>query len=253
MSENRLREHYERKYSHERTISSIEPIQTVEIPTTRFEAVAKFFPEHFMSGDILEIGAGNGSVAKTLLMSEMKITNYTLSDMSLSRVQGLQRNLMDSRVLILELDAEDIPESEHCKYDAVIMVALIEHLIDPLRAMRNIRRLLKPKGFVYIDTPNIAKYTRRLKLLVGKFPSTASLNEGLTTYSGEPSDLYDEGHLHYFTYRSLSLMLTTRCGFSRIHKLAYPSGQMPLGKFVHNSVATMWPELFSELAIIAFA
>jgi hypothetical protein len=49
--------------------------------------------------------------------------------------------LKDSRVSVLEMDAEDIPESEYGKFDAVIMIALIEHL-----------QLLKPNGFVYIDT-----------------------------------------------------------------------------------------------------
>jgi SAM-dependent methyltransferase len=151
------------------------------------------------------------------------------------------------------MDVEDIPECMQGNYDAVIMVALIEHLIDPLRAMQRIRQFLKPGGFVYIDTPNIAKYTQRVKLLLGKFPSTASMNEGLTTYEGAQCDLYDEGHLHYFTYRSLSLMLTERCGFSEVVKLGYPAGRKPLGKYIHNVLATIWPELFSELAIIAYA
>jgi hypothetical protein len=78
------------------------------------------------------------------------------------------------------------------------------------------------------------------------------MNEGLTTYSGEPADLYDEGHLHYFTYRSLSLMLTERCGFSTTTKIAYPAGRLPLGKHIHNSLATARPEFFSELVLIAF-
>jgi hypothetical protein len=78
------------------------------------------------------------------------------------------------------------------------------------------------------------------------------MNEGLTTFSGEPADLYDEGHLHYFTYRSLSLMLTQRCGFSKVIKLGYPGGRRPLGKHLHNKLATFWPELFSELALVAY-
>jgi SAM-dependent methyltransferase len=151
------------------------------------------------------------------------------------------------------IDAENVPDSQARKYDAVIMVALIEHLIDPMGAMTRIRKALKPGGFVYIDTPNIVRYTQRLKLLAGKFPSTASRNEGLTTYYGEPADLYDEGHLHYFTYRSLSLMLTERCNFSKIVKLGYPGGKIVLGKHIHGLLATVWPELFSELAIVAYA
>jgi len=253
MSKEILKEHYERKYDQESSASSIELIGAVQIPTSRFEAAVKFIPRHLKGGKILEIGAGNGNVAKTLLSSNTNIVSYTLSDLSQSRVEGIRRNLSDSRVSILEMDAEDIPSSEYCKFDAVIMIALIEHLIDPLRAMRQVRQLLRPDGFVYIDTPNIAKYTRRVNLLLGRFPSTASMNEGLTTYSGEPADLYDEGHLHYFTYRSLSLMLTERCGFSTVIKHAYPAGSMPLGNKTHNLLANMWPELFSELAIIACA
>ena len=129
-----LKEHYERKYSHESGSSSIELVKNVAIPSSRFEAVVKFFPKYFKGQNVLEIGAGNGNVAKTLLASDMKIANYTLGDISLPRVKGLQRNLNDSRVSVLEMDAENIPKSEIGKYDAVIMVALIEHLIDPLRA-----------------------------------------------------------------------------------------------------------------------
>ena len=253
MSKERLKEHYDHKYSHESMGKSIEPITTTKMPTSRFEAVVKFFPQYFRDGDVLEIGAGNGNVAKTLLASDMKISNYILSDMSAVRVEGIRRNLDDIRVKTMEIDAEEISRSRLDSYDAVIMIALIEHLVDPLRAMQEIRKIIKPGGFIYIDTPNIAKYTRRIKLLFGRFPSTASMNEGLTTFSGEPADLYDEGHLHYFTYRSLSLMLTERCGFSRVIKLGYPDGRIPFGKYVHNRLATIWPELFSELAIIAYA
>ncbi len=247
-----LQDHYERKYAHEVDASAIESISHVTSPVTRYEAVVKFFPRYFKGGAILEIGAGSGSVAKTLLESDLAVSSYTLSDISLPRIEGLKKNLHDDRVSILKLDAEHIPESEYGRYDAVMMIALIEHLLDPLRAMQHIRKLLKPGGFVYIDTPNIAKYSRRLKLLMGRFPSTASKNEGLATYAGQPVDLYDEGHLHYFTYRSLSRMLTERCGFSRIFKHGYPTGWMPLGPQIHNLLADALPELFSELVVVAY-
>jgi SAM-dependent methyltransferase len=253
MSNQTLKEHYERKYAHEQNAHSIESIEQVKIPTDRLQAAVKFLPKFFHGGDVLEIGAGTGSVAKACLNSDMPIDSYTLGDISLPRVEGIRKNLSDSRLLALELDAEEIPTSEHGKYDAVIMIALVEHLVDPIRAMTQVRKLLKPQGFVYLDTPNIAKYTQRLKLLRGRFPSTGSTNEGLLTFGGQPTDLHDEGHLHYFTYRSLSLMLTQRCGFSEVRKLAYPGGRIPLGKKVHNSLAKKWPEMFSELALVAMA
>jgi len=253
MAKDLVKSFYEKKYSIEESGISIELVNKTDFPTTRFEAALKFIPLHFTGGSILELGAGNGIVANALLNTNIEINSYTLGDLSLSRVFGLKRNLSDSRVKILEIDAEHISDEVSEKYDLIIMIALIEHLIDPLRAMQNIRKLLKPNGFVYLDTPNVAHYSRRAKLLLGKFPSTASKNEGLTTYNGKPVDLHDEGHLHYFTYRSLSLMLTERCGFSKITKLYYPCGSMPLGKHMHSHLAKIKPELFSEIAILAMA
>jgi len=46
-----------------------------------------------------------------------------------------------------------------------------EHLVDPPGAMRQIRTLLAPGGFVYIETPNIAKWTRHMRLTIGGSPS----------------------------------------------------------------------------------
>ena len=135
--------------------------------------------------------------------------------------------------------------------DAAHHEDLLEHLADPMGALVRIRRLLRPGGFLYLDTPNIAKYTRRLKLLFGRFPSTASRDEGLTTYDGQPVDLHDEGHLHYFTYRSLSRLLVERCGFSSVEKLPYFTGGRLLGARGDHALACAWPQLFAELCVVA--
>lgn len=247
-----LKSHYERKYMNENNHTEISNIALTRMPITRFEAAVKYFPRYFKGGSILELGAGNGNVAKTLLTQDIGINKYVLGDISLPRVQGIMQNLADPRIETLLLNAEDIPAATGQTYDAIIMIALIEHLIDPLGAMRHIGALLNPSGFVYIDTPNIAKYTRRIQLLLGRFPSTASTNEGLKTYEGNPVDLYDEGHLHYFTYRGLSHMLTNYCGFSRAEKISYPCGKLLLGKTLETLAAKVWPEAFSECAIVAF-
>ena len=134
-----------------------------------------------------------------------------------------------------------------------MLLALIEHLFDPLRAMQRVRRWLRPGGFAFVDTPNIAKWTRRAKLLCGRFPATASQSEGLVTYEGGPTDLYDEGHLHYFTFASLTRMLTQRCGFSRVERVSYASAPHLLGRRGSYALACLAPTLFSEIALVAYA
>jgi hypothetical protein len=54
--------------------------------------------------------------------------------------------------------------------------------------------------------------------------------------------LHDQGHLHYFTYRSLARVCLERAGFSRV--VSYGMGGIP---------GRVWPELFSsEIFILAY-
>jgi hypothetical protein len=85
------------------------------------------------------------------------------------------------------------------------------------------------------------------------YGNTPAYDEGLTTYDGRPVDLHDEGHLHYFTYRSLTRMLVERCGFSRVEKAPYPRSPALLGRRADYALACLRPELFSEFCLVAYA
>lgn len=240
MADEGLQRHYEQKYAHE-VHGSEKTVGLNRRPSNRYEAAVATMHRTFRGGDILEVGGGDGIVARSLLKTGLAFDRYTLTDLSEARSTGAARSLADPRFDAFSLDVEkstDVLDGR--RYDAILMIALIEHLIDPIRAMTRIRSLLKPNGFVYIDTPNIAKYTRRIKLLAGYFPSTASTDEGLRTYGGQSVDLYDEGHLHYWTFRSMRGMLTHYCGFSDVEPAAYG-----------HPLSGIWPQMFSDLAIVA--
>jgi SAM-dependent methyltransferase len=245
--------HYDEKYAAESADVDQAVLVPSETPCNRYEACLKALPARFRGGSVLEIGAGSGLLARSLIAAGLAFESYSVSELSEARLAGLRKRMSDPRVQVLQLDVEDPPDDLAARYDAVIMIALIEHLFDPLRAMRAVRRMLRPGGFVFVDTPNAAKYTRRLKLLFGRFPSTASRDEGLTTYDGRPVDLHDEGHLHYFTYRSLTRMLVERCGFSRVEKVPYPTSPALLGRRADYALACLRPEVFSELCLVAYA
>jgi SAM-dependent methyltransferase len=249
----RLLNHYNHKYSAELTARLPKPLPiAAPRPRNRFAAAVVTLARHLPKGaDVLELGAGDGLVAESLRAGGVPFASYTIGDISAPRLAGLRRNLSDPRFRFTDASAEHPSRSLTGPFDAAIMVALIEHLIDPIGAMADLRTLLKPGGFVYIDTPNIAKWTRRMKLAWGSFPSTASTNEGLTTYDGEPVDLHDEGHLHYFTPRSLSLMLTQRCGYAAVEFHPYFESPGFLGSRLGTILAYLRPSLFSEIACVA--
>jgi len=190
-------------------------------------------------------------IARSLAAADVPFEDYTATEYSEARLDGLRRSLTDPRVRVAKLDLEAPPGEHAGRYDAVILLALVEHLVDPIAGLRHVREMLRPGGFAFIDTPNIAKYTRRLKLLFGRFPATASQDEGLATYAGGPVDLHDEGHLHYFTYRSLSRLLVERCGFSRITPAPYVTPPHLLGRRIDGALARWRPQLFAELCLVA--
>ena len=79
-----------------------------------------------------------------------------------------------------------------------------------------------------INTPNVAFIKKRILLVLGRFPSTSQNNEGIGS-----DILFDGGHLHYFTYRSLRIVLE-KAGFNMVKKIGY-------GKFgiIHNFFPTL--------------
>lgn len=251
MGDERLTRFYDEKYSDEAGMDRVEPVARVTNPVDRFEGAVRTLAPLVRDRDVLELAAGSGRIAQSLAESDFR--TWTLSDWAPSRVEGMQRRMAsESRFRFAVVDASHPTQSlRGQQFDAIVSIALIEHLIDPLGALADTRDLLRPGGFLYIDTPNVAKWTRRLKLAAGRFPSTSSLQEGLVTYDGKPVALHDEGHLHYFTYGSLERMLTERCGYSRVVRVPYGATRRPSPAVTHAMARSM-PTLFSEIAVLAY-
>ena len=247
----RLLRHYDEKYGTSGSTPVVPP--PAGAPRTRHEACLHYLPRYASGGTILELGAGDGLLARSLAAQGLPFDRYVATEASSARLASLESSLGDPRFEARALDIDrELPE-DIGTFDTVILLALVEHLIDPIDALRRVRSLLKPGGVAFIDTPNIAKYTRRVRLALGQFPSTASREEGLVTFGGDPVDLHDEGHLHYFTYRSLSRLLVERCGFRETIPTPYTTPPSLFGVRVDDWLARMRPQLFAELCLVARA
>jgi hypothetical protein len=86
-----LQRHYDGKYAVEAAGATAETIPRVGIPTNRFEACRRFFPELFRGGDVLELAAGSGLVARSLMASGLAFESYTASDFSDARREAMAR------------------------------------------------------------------------------------------------------------------------------------------------------------------
>lgn len=186
---------------------------------------------------ILEIGCGTGNTLYNLRNSFKELHGLEISSIRASKINKLcAEKQLNINITVGNIEEGlDFPDEY---FDVIIWADVIEHVVDLWSAMKEINRLLSMNGRLVTCTPNIAELRRRITLLSGRFPATSGTNEGLTVRSGE---LFDGGHLHYFTFSSLS-KLYLKYGIKPDKRLGFGS----LGKF-HN----IYPPLLSGAVCIS--
>lgn len=149
---------------------------------------------------LLDVGCGDGSLI--LLLKEnagLAIgMDHAFSACLESRAKGFQ-------VQCADLDAPHLPYRD-AVFDAVTCLDVVEHVLDPRHLLREVARVLRPRGVLVLTTPNIRYYAFIQTLVRGRFPRTSSDPEG-----------YDGGHLHYFTFADVRDLLRAS-GFGAIEE-----------------------------------
>lgn len=98
--------------------------------------------------EVLEVGPGWGSFSEHAGRKGINITGITISRSSLEYMEALSKE----RNLPITTSMGDILnyESEK-KFDAIVLMGIMEHLPNYPRVLRQFQALLKPGGFVYLD------------------------------------------------------------------------------------------------------
>jgi 2-polyprenyl-3-methyl-5-hydroxy-6-metoxy-1,4-benzoquinol methylase len=146
---------------------------------------------------ILDVGCGTGS----LLMSLKARQGAEVSGIELMPdAAALARERLD-RFEQLNLDGLDALPFEEDYFDVAIFGDVLEHLRDPARLLRAVRRHLQPDGRIICSVPNVKHWTVLAPLLL----------EDRFSYADE--GLLDRTHVHFFTLRELEAMLA-EAGFA---------------------------------------
>ena len=101
---------------------------------------------------VLEIGCGDGTF---WLKNKERIDtgwNLTLSDYSEGMVQSVQQKLIGiPNIQYTQLNIEDIPFEDN-RFDVIIASHMLYHVTNRKKALREVRRVLKPDGTFYCST-----------------------------------------------------------------------------------------------------
>ncbi len=134
---------------------------------------------------VLEVGCAAGHVTRILASRGCDVTGIEV-DPSAARSAAEHA----SEVLVADLDVDDyMAKLEDQTFDVVLLGDVLEHLRDPLSAMRSFMKLVEPHGYIVASLPNVAHVDVRLALFQGRFQY------------GEWG-LLDRTHLRFFTRAS---------------------------------------------------
>jgi 2-polyprenyl-3-methyl-5-hydroxy-6-metoxy-1,4-benzoquinol methylase len=148
--------------------------------------------------DILDLGAGNGTLTAYLDKLGYTVTGL---DNSRSGLEMAQRSFPAMRFERYDIDSA-LPAAHVGKYDCVVSIEVIEHLLLPRKLMEAARQALRPGGWLVVTTPFHGYWKNLALALTGKFDN-------------HWRPLLDFGHVKFFSRKTLT-SLFEEFGFESI-------------------------------------
>ena len=136
---------------------------------------------------ILDVGCGSGTLGRLLKENGNYVEGITISE---EEAQIAGEKLDNLYVLDIENDLSPIRK----KYDFIIFADVLEHLRDPWGVLKNFKSCLTEQGKIIISVPNIATWSIRFSLMLGKFEY-------------KDTGLMDISHLRFFTLKTCREMV----------------------------------------------
>jgi 2-polyprenyl-3-methyl-5-hydroxy-6-metoxy-1,4-benzoquinol methylase len=145
---------------------------------------------------VFDLGCGNGSVASHLA-ARWPVCGV---DASVSGIAQAQRAYPDLRLEVAS--AYDDLAAWYGRFDAVVSLEVVEHLLDPRLYARRLFDLVAPGGAAIVSTP-FHGYWKNLALAV-----SGKMDDHFTA-------LWDGGHIKFWSVRTLSQLLE-EAGFDQL-------------------------------------
>jgi 2-polyprenyl-3-methyl-5-hydroxy-6-metoxy-1,4-benzoquinol methylase len=148
--------------------------------------------------DVLDIGCGEGFFAAELKADGNRIVGVDAIPTA-HHTDALEQFITEDLNAAPEALIRDLGAT---RFDRVLLLDVLEHLVEPERLLAGVAGALKPGGRIVVSLPNVANFSVRLGLLFGRFNY---MERGLL----------DRTHLHFYT-RKTSRALLEQAGYQVI-------------------------------------
>jgi 2-polyprenyl-3-methyl-5-hydroxy-6-metoxy-1,4-benzoquinol methylase len=169
---------------------------------------------------VLEIGSGYGTLLR-VLADKTGVISEGIEPGELGAEVAVKHYKLDVKHTTLEKELANNMERYRGRYDAVLMVHVLEHLEDPLKKLKAIKTFLKEPGIIYIAVPNLS---------LPDLPFER---------------FFHIEHLSYFTPATLSKILKN-AGFTPIRCLEKPNELVMVGAVGRTDFPPLSFERFSQ-------
>lgn len=164
-----------------------------------------FEKAHSLDAAVLDLGCGP-AVRDLRLLEDMGVPQ--LVGIDIRNLAGAARS--GSRIECIHSDIGGTLPIADERFDFVVMDNVVEHLYDPRKTLTECLRVLRKRGSLVLLTPNQARLTNRLRLLLGRsiyYPLDYWIGTRLEAHVTKDGAQVFAGHIREYTASELTRML----------------------------------------------
>ncbi len=211
-SQKELEEYYSNKYYQQNAAAHSHEYSKDEVRFFETKAkVAYHLVSKTKTKTLLDVGAGEGYFANYFHKKKWSVTTLDYSD------YGIKTHNPDIKHTLIKNDIFDSVKkviADKKRYSLVNLSNVLEHVIDPVSLLEDLKSLLDEDSLLRISVPN--DFSKYQEFLLENKDTTI-------TWVTIPD------HLHYFTFDSLQKLLEA-CGY----EVSYKLGEFPIEIFLAN-------------------
>ncbi|MHA2283335.1 MAG: methyltransferase domain-containing protein [Promethearchaeota archaeon] len=177
-----------------------------------YKRLLKFLKdEHHTGTKLLDGGCAAGQFVKMAMAEGFDATGVECSPGAIAHAYehfGLE---------LIQAKIENIPVADNT-YDIVTLLEVFEHFADPMIALQEVKRVLKPGGILFIETPNYLRFYLMEKYFVFLKQIYLKIKRKHTDSWARDLPWFPFDHLYHWTPKTLLSMLN-KAGFkhNKIH------------------------------------